>query len=387
MKRAFLSGVAGDGRPEGHRFPRGTLFVSVCLLVGGLRLADLLPMPSLPRLSAPPPPPPSSPARVAQAAVVSNDSRALFSAAPIPARSAEAMVSGLPGGRITASDVRFQPIQVPIGALGSRVRAVSDQGRVLLTDARTGVVLWSGPVTEARFACFDLAGSRALKDAAGRVLWSETFTPDLTLSREADDQARLVGRNGKPLWQGTLNPSPARAALPARSERSGTTYSVDFAGIKVRGIDRIFTVMDDTGRDTRILWSGTLPGVDSPKILLRDRRRFFYLGKAGVIDSSDRVTTIDLREEPGQVMVADPLTRIVGRREVPLLTLTSVIHLVGENRTLPVPSQYYVPFANLTKPGCAVFTYRNRFGDVILTNSVVRDGQQQRINNNYGQPL
>ena len=382
MKREPFSGFSKVGRSVDHRFPTLTLVCSVGILIGGLRMADVLPLPRLPHVSAQP----TVDKSLAPRPYGTNIGGAG------PTAFGEAQVPGfpgvsLPGERITLKDVSFQPVHVPLWPMASRLAVRSDKTNLSLVDPRTDTVIWAGTVADAHFVYSNVSGTQTLCDEKGVVLWSDVPTPDLLFEKSADGSARLSDKRGKTLWAGHLTASPPNAAslnLNSRGDHRGTTYTLDFAGVRVNGINGYFTVIDGTGDSTRILWSGTLP--IQPVMLFREDHDFFFWGADRSEGGTDRTTDIRLTQEPGRATIADARDQVLGEQSINLLKVESTVHTLGTDRTIPVPQQYCVPYGNLAKSGSVLFTYRDAAGNVIRKNSVVREGDVQRVNNN-GMPF
>jgi hypothetical protein len=369
MKREPVLGLTKAGGAAPHRFPRVTLLVSIVLLLGGMGLANVLPLPSLPRLSFPIL---TKTAASSRSPFPDVGDRAVFS---LPSNSTdnEPIVE-----RITLKDVSFSPVQVPLWPISSRLGVVSDKGRILLTDPRNDRQVWSGPISEARFTYSNILAKQVLKDSKGRVIWSDIPAPDLFFDKKKDGQAQLTDQRGKLLWSGKL--LPTLRTYGTHSDHRGTTYTMEFAGVRVNGINGYFTLVDDTGVESKVLWSGTLPL--QPVLLFRDDHRFLFWGWDRSDSGSDRVTNIRLSEEPGWVTVTDARSRVLGQQTIPFLKVDSTVQLEGETISTPLPHQYCVPYGNLAKSGSVLFTYKDRTGRILHKNSVVRDGERQRINNN-----
>jgi hypothetical protein len=244
-----------------------------------------------------------------------------------------------------------------------------------VTDTHKETVVWTGPAAEASFVLSNVSASQTLKDIKGRVLWSETPRPDLVFDKRRNGKSVLSDKNGKTLWSGML-PQSSWAAN-SHSDRRGTAFTIEFAGLHVSGINGYYTVRNDVADNNEVLWSGVLP--QQPLLLLRDDHRFFYWDRDRPKSGRDRVVAIRIRDEIGNVTIRNDGSAVLGERPVRLLRINSEVRLVGETGTRTVPSQYYVPHGNLARSGSALLTYRNLSGEVVNNSSVVRDGDRQRI--------
>ena len=379
MKRDLISGFSKGGTPPGHRFPAMTLMCSVGLLIGGMRLADVLPLPHLPRFFAHPVPDTTVAPRPYGAALGGE----LATIAGAPGGSAPLIVPGavrtaLPTERITREDVTFEPVHVPLWSMASRLTVRADKANLTLVDPRTETTFWSGTTADSHFLYSNIAGAQVLKDEKGVVIWSDVPVPDLLFEKNADGKARLSDRNGKTLWDGHLSATTPGGS--ARGDHRGTTYTLDFGGVRVNGINGYFTVIDGTGDSTRILWSGSLPV--QPILLFREDHKFLFWGVDRSDSGSDRTTDIRISQETGMVSLTDARDQPLGEQPVNLIKVESSVHVLEGARTIRVPMQYCVPYGNLGKSGSVLFTYRDSAGIVVRKNSVVRDGDVQRINNN-----
>jgi hypothetical protein len=346
------------------------LIASLGLVIFGMRLADVLPLPTLPR----PPLGRTMDASAGLGASIVQGPRApdrdLYPSLP-PAGSVFQAV--------TMQDVAFKPIQVPLWPAGPRLQVTADKEEITLTDSLTGRSVWKGPNHDARFVYANISAARSLKDSKGRLIWADSPVPDLRFDRRGDGTARLTDKKGQILWSGDLAPT-VPAAIP-RSERRETTYTVDFAGVQIRGINGYFTLAEDHGGTPRVLWSGTLPA--RPEILLRTANHFLFVGADGEQGvQRDHIVTIRFAGEAGHVTMTDARLQVIGTRPFRLLRADNVAHSIGPAQGQTVLKRYYVPFGNLAKSGTVLFTYQDESGRIIYRNSVVREGDRQRINNN-----
>jgi hypothetical protein len=168
--------------------------------------------------------------------------------------------------------------------------------------------------------------------------------------------------------------------MNSHSDRRGSAFTIDFAGVRISGINGYVMVRDETGDAAEVLWSGPLPM--QPVLLLRDDHRFLYWQGDRPKGGRDRITAIKFAEELGRVNITDARSRVLGERPVRILSISSEVRVLGESDAVSTPELYFVPRPNLSKSGCAILTYRNKSGTVIHTSSVIREGELQRINNN-----
>ncbi|MES2460335.1 MAG: hypothetical protein V4671_07115 [Armatimonadota bacterium] len=348
-----------------HRFPSGTLLVSVSLLVGGMRLADVLPMPSLPRFLA---------GKPVTAAVWERKGTANASGA---AGSANGLTAQISEPDLSVQDISYGATRAPLWPGVSVLETVADDGRITVVDPRSRAKIWDGPIRDAHFEYTYISARQTLKDSAGRVIWSDAPKLDLVFDRQIDGNSRLTDNTGRVLWSGMLAPAPMPSA--PRASRRGTTYTMNFSGVRISGVNGYCTVVNDSGENPEVLWSGTLP--PRPLLLMRASHRFLFCGRVpSALGRQDQSLTIRFSREPGSVTIRDTQSQVLGKRSLDLLKMDTRIKNREGGGQVILPPQYQIPYGRLHRSGSVLVTYHDRAGQVVQKGSLVRDGSHFRAN-------
>lgn len=224
--------------------------------------------------------------------------------------------------------------------------------------------IWACPVADAELIHEVVGGVNTLKDRNGTVLWTnaeEAASPDLLLQSTEEGEATLTGRDGMPLWAGTL-------PLPLESKRSSAgsndSYQFDGYGVHISGINGAFTIADE---EKRVLWSGTLP--KRPVILIRRGTNFSFTTNRRSSSGSDRTTTIHFAVGSGEAVIADTKGDVIGSLPIEFLQTFETWTLPNKSAA-EVPLQKAIPYIGVprftvkTGDGITV-TYKDNTGKVI----------------------
>jgi hypothetical protein len=262
-----------------------------------------------------------------------------------------------------------------------------------LVQTRTGDVVWSGPVSDARFVLETVAAVNTLRDASGRTLWNdEADIPpmDLMLDISADRKARLIGNSGATLWSGDLGPAVGASSINSVKQYDDTLQMIS-SGVLITGTEGVFSVYSDPqiqaplppdlghsaplspGPNARLLWSGKLPA--QPTILIRDGHRYRFTSRNGSAIGVDRATEVRFVAEAGQVTIEDLQGRTLGTQAVDILKNRHDTRLDGPGPRIVQDRLPLVPETELaaTARGTVLLTYRDSAGRIVRRSKVYRD--------------